>query len=124
LPRYHLTKPTSCSIGARNTERRVQHRAESADAPLTDQIFLIHGSALVLHVGQAQGFRLDRRSHSRGGGMIQVSTEVFVVALVAMASLLAYSWFMVNSAINRIVLLEVRVEKLEKIHGSNTFDNQ
>jgi hypothetical protein len=59
--------------------------------------------------------------------MIQISTGVFIVltaALVAMGALLAFTWFMVNSAINRIVLLEVRVETLEKIHGSNTFDNQ
>jgi hypothetical protein len=31
---------------------------------------------------------------------------------------------MVNSAINRIVLLEVRVETLEKTLGSNRFDDQ
>jgi hypothetical protein len=100
---------------------------QTTGAPLTDQIFLIHGSALVLHVGQAQCFHLDRRSHSRGSGMIQVSTGVFVAltaALVVMGSLLAFAWFMVNSAINRIVLLEVRVETLEKTLGSNRFDDQ
>ena len=59
--------------------------------------------------------------------MIQVSTGVFVAltaALVVMGSLLAFAWSMVNSAINRIVLLEVRVETLEKTLGSNRFDDQ
>jgi hypothetical protein len=59
--------------------------------------------------------------------MIQISTGVFVTltaALVATGSLLAFGWFMVNSAINRIVLLEVRVETLEKVLGSNRFDDQ
>jgi hypothetical protein len=59
--------------------------------------------------------------------MIQISTRIFVAltaALVATGSLLAFGWFMVNSAINRIVLLEVRVETLEKVLGSNRFDDQ
>jgi hypothetical protein len=59
--------------------------------------------------------------------MIHVSTGVFIAltgALVAMGSLLAFAWFMVNSAINRIVLLEVRVETLEKTLGSNRVDDQ
>jgi hypothetical protein len=42
---------------------------------------------------------------------------------VATGSLLAFG-FMVNSAINRIVLLEVRVERLEKVLGCNRFDDQ
>jgi len=110
-----------------NRARQFGPLQTTTGAPLTDQIFLIHGSALVLHVGQAQCFYVDRRSHSRGGGMIQVSTGVFVAitaALVVMGSLLAFAWFMVNSAINRIVLLEVRVETLEKTLGSNRFDDQ
>ena len=56
--------------------------------------------------------------------MIQVSTGVFVAALVVMGSFLAFAWFMLNSAINRIALLEVRVETLEKTLGSNRFDDQ
>ena len=56
--------------------------------------------------------------------MIQVSTGAFVAALVAMGSFLAFAWFMLNSAINRILLLEVRVETIEKILGSNRFDDQ
>jgi hypothetical protein len=56
--------------------------------------------------------------------MTQVSTGVFVAAIVVMGSFLAFAWFMVKSAINRIVLLEVRVETLEKTLGSNRFDDQ
>ena len=55
--------------------------------------------------------------------MIQVSTGVFVAALVVMGYFLAFAWFMLNSAINRIVLLEVRVETVEKTLGSNRFDD-
>jgi hypothetical protein len=94
---------------------------------IIDRNFSIKGQAVVLHVGRTQCFRFDRRSHSRGGGMIQISTRIFVAltaALVATGSLLAFGWFMVNSAINRIVLLEVRVETLEKVLGSNRFDDQ
>jgi hypothetical protein len=74
-------------------------------------------------VGRRDTFISTEAAIRGGSAMIQVSTGVFVAAPILMGSFLAFAWFMLNSAINRIVLLEVRVEMLEKALGSNRFDH-